>query len=56
MDKMDRDGGNKTRILYRCCSNYALSKLIVDNGVEGLSSSSTTIVPLATIQDRQGLY
>ena len=24
MDKKDRDGENKTRKLYRCCSNYAL--------------------------------
>ena len=32
MDKIDRDGENKTQRLYRCCSNYDLSKLIVDNG------------------------
>ena len=36
MDKTDRDGENKRQILYRCCSNYALSKLIVDNGLEDL--------------------
>ena len=36
MDKIDRDGENKTQILYRCCSNYALSKLFVDNGLEDL--------------------
>ena len=36
MDKMYRDGENKTHILYRCCSSYALSKLIVDNGLEDL--------------------
>ena len=36
MDKTDRDGENKGQILYRCCSNYALSKLIVDNGLEDL--------------------
>ena len=24
MDKIDRDGENKTQILYRCCSNCAL--------------------------------
>ena len=36
MDKIDRDGENKTQRLYRCCSNYALSKLIVDNGIEDL--------------------
>ena len=32
MDKMERDGRNKT--LYKCHFNYALSKLIVDNGLE----------------------
>ena len=31
MDKTDKDGENKTQIPYRCCSNYALSRLIVDN-------------------------
>ena len=35
-DKIDRDGENKTQRLYRCCSNYALSKFIVDNGLEDL--------------------
>ena len=36
MDKMDRNGGNKTQRLYRCCSNCALSKTILDNGFEYL--------------------
>ena len=36
MDKMDSDCGNKTQRLYRCRSNYALSKLIVDNRLEDL--------------------
>ena len=36
MDKMDRDGENKTQLFYRCCSNYALSIFIVDNGLEDL--------------------
>ena len=36
MDKIDRDGENKAQRLYRYCSNYALSKLIVDNGLEDL--------------------
>ena len=36
MDKIDRDGENKTQRLYRCCSNYALWKLIVDNGLEDI--------------------
>ena len=33
MDKIDRDGENKTKRNYRCCSSYALSKLIEDNGL-----------------------
>ena len=32
MDKMDRKGRNKTENIYRCSFNYALSKVIVDNG------------------------
>ena len=36
MDKIDRDGENKTQRLYGCCSNYALPKRIVDNGLEDL--------------------
>ena len=64
MDKIDRDGENKTQRLYRCCSNYALSKLIVDNRLEDLwkrenqipLSSPTTIDFLPRIHDRQGLY
>ena len=31
-----KDGENKTQRLYWCCSNYALSKLIVDSGLEHL--------------------
>ena len=34
MDKMERDGRNKT--FYKCHFNYALSKLIVDNDLEDL--------------------
>ena len=64
MDKIDRDGENKTQLLYRCCSNYALSKPIVDNWPEDHGeertqiplSSSATIGPLLRIQDRQDLY
>ena len=56
-DKMNRDRENKT---LRRCSNYALSKPIVDNRLkiygEGSTqislSSSTTIGLLARIQDR----
>ena len=36
MNKIDRDGENKTQRLYRCCSNYALPKLIMDNGLKDL--------------------
>ena len=36
MDKIETDGENKTQRLYSYCSNYALSKLIVDNGIEDL--------------------
>ena len=46
MDKTDRDGENKTQRLYRCCANYVLPKLIVDNGIEDLwipPSTSATI-------------
>ena len=64
MDKTDRDGENKTQRLYRCCSSYALSKPIMDNGLEDLwrrenlhsLSSPATIGPLSRIQDRQDLY
>ena len=62
MDKIDRDGENKTQRLYRCCSNYTLSKLIVDNGLEDPEgrtqiplSLPATIGSLSRIQDRQGL-
>ena len=36
MDKMDRNGENKPERLYWCCSSYALSKFIVDNGLVDL--------------------
>ena len=45
MDKIDRDGENKTQRIYRCCSNYALSKLIVDNGLEVYGEERTQIPP-----------
>ena len=34
MDKMDRDGQNKTKSFYWCRPSYALSKLVVDNGLQ----------------------
>ena len=36
MDKIDRDGENKTQKLYRCFSNFPQSKFFVDNELEDL--------------------
>ena len=43
MDKIDRHGEKKTKTkqkktqrLYRCCSSYALSKLIIGHGLKDL--------------------
>ena len=36
MDKMVKDGENKTQKPYWCCLSYAWSKLIVDNKLEDL--------------------
>ena len=63
-DKTDMDGENKTQILYRRCSSYALSKLIVDNGLEDLWKRENPDSPeftcdnrsFTTDPDRQGLY
>ena len=52
MDKIDRDGENKTQRLYRCCSNYALSKLIMDNGLEDLRRSENPDSPEFTCCNR----
>ena len=52
MDKIDRDGENKIQRLYRCCSNYALSKLIVDNGLEDLWRRENPDSPEFTCYDR----
>ena len=52
MDKIDRDDENKTQRLYRCCSNYALSKLIVDNGLEDLWRRENPDSPEFTCYDR----
>ena len=51
MDKIDRDSENKTKI-YRCFSNYALSKLIVDNGLEDLWRRENPDSPEFTCYDR----
>ena len=52
MNNMDRDGGNKTQRLYRCCSKYALSKLIIDNGLGDLSKQENLDSPEFTHYDR----
>ena len=52
MDKTDRDGENKTQRLYRCCSRYALSKLIVDNRLEDLWRRENPDSPEFTCYDR----
>ena len=49
MDKMDRDGENKTQRPYWCCSSYALSKLIVDNELQDLwRRENTDQIPLSS--------
>ena len=52
MDKIDRVGENNTQRLYRCCSNYALSKLIVDNGLEDLWRRENSDSPEFICYDR----
>ena len=51
MDEIGRDGENKIQILYRCCSNYTLSKLIVDNGFENLWRRESPDSPEFTCYD-----
>ena len=63
-DKIGRDGKNKTQRFYRCCSNYALSKRIMDNGLDDLWIRENPDSPeficydrsFAKDQYRQGLY
>ena len=52
MDEIDRDDENKTQRLYRWCSNYALWKLIVDNGLEDLWRRENPDSPEFTCYDR----
>ena len=52
MDEMIRNGVNKIQRLYRCCSNYALPKLIVDNGLEDLWRRENPDSPEFTCCDR----
>ena len=52
MDKINRDGVKRTQRLYRCCSNYALSKLIVYNGLEDQWRRENPDSPEFTCYDR----
>ena len=52
MNKMDRDGENRTQRLYRCYSNYVLPKIIVDNGLEDLWKRGNPDSPEFTRYDR----
>ena len=52
MDKIDRDGENKTQRIYRCCFNYALYKIIVDNGIEDLWRRESPDYPEFICYDR----
>ena len=52
IDKMDRDGENKTQRLYWCYSSYALSNLILDNGLEDLWRWENPDSPEFTRNDR----
>ena len=52
IDKIDRDGENKTQRLYRCWCNYSLSKIIVDNGLEHLRRRENPDSPEFTCYDR----
>ena len=52
INKIDKDGENKTHRLYRCCSSYALSKLIVDNRLDDLWTRKNIDSPEFTCYDR----
>ena len=52
MDKIDRDDENKIRRLYRCCSSYALSKLIAEDGVKDLWGKENPDSPEFTCSNR----
>ena len=52
MNKIDRDGENKIQRLYGCYSNYALLKLIVDNGLEDLWRRENSDSPEFTCYNR----
>ena len=52
VDKIDKDGENKTQRLQRSCSSYALSKIILDNGLEDLWRRENQNFPAFTCCDR----
>ena len=52
MDKIDRGGGNNKKILHKRCSNYVLSKGIMDNGLEDLWRRENLDSPEFTCYDR----
>ena len=52
MDKIDRDGGNETQIIFRCCSNFVLSKRTFDNRLEDLWRRENPDSPEFTCCDR----
>ena len=54
--KIDRDDENKTQRLYRFCFNYALSKIIVDNGLEDLWRRENPDSPEFICYDRSFAY
>ena len=51
-DKIDNDGENKVQRFYWCCSSYAVSKLIVNNGLEDLWRTEKPDSPELTCYDR----
>ena len=52
LDKMDRDEGNKKQKCYRCHSNFALSKLIMENVLEDLWRKENSNTSDFTLFDR----
>ena len=52
MDEIDKDGANKTQKRYRCCSNCALRKLVVDIGLEDLWRRENPDSPEFTCHNR----
>ena len=49
---MDRDEGNKTQKGYRCHSNFVLSKVTLENGLESLWRRENSDIPEFTRYNR----